>query len=71
MLALCEEADLAELELRKGARVMIMSSLHGWAARELARLGAGPQVAQRMLRGHVHRGGRGTREAHASTSLDD
>ena len=38
-LLLCDDADLAELGLRKGVRVKILGTMRGWAARELARLG--------------------------------
>ena len=37
-LLLCEDADLKELGLRKGARVKILGTMRGWAASELARL---------------------------------
>ena len=37
-LLLCKDADLKELGLRKGVRVKILGTMHGWAAEELARL---------------------------------
>ena len=35
---MCDDADLKELGLRKGARVKILGAMRGWAADELARL---------------------------------